>query len=137
MTNRHITHPSLQRGTVSFAPLYYVSPNEIGFEVPAGLATGNGKITITSNGASQSTNLQVAAVSPGLFTLNAAGLATAYAIRVSSGSQIAESVFTVNSAGALVANPISLGSGANQTYLVLFGTGLQAAGSATVGLRRV
>jgi uncharacterized protein (TIGR03437 family) len=43
-----------------------------------------------------------------------------------------ENVYSVNSAGALVANPISLGSGTEQAYLVLYGTGFEAAGTAGV-----
>ena len=76
--------------------------------------------------------MQIAAVAPGLFTLNGSGLASAYAIRVSGTSQIVETVYSVTSAGAYAANPISLGSGTDQTFLILYGTGFQAAGTSGV-----
>jgi uncharacterized protein (TIGR03437 family) len=121
------------KGVVSNAPLFYVAPNEPGFEVPSGVASGAATVTVTGNGSTQTaSNIQVAAVAPGLFTLNSAGLATAYAIRVSGGSQIAESVYTTSSAGAIVANPISMGGATDQVYLILYGTGIQAAGTAGV-----
>jgi uncharacterized protein (TIGR03437 family) len=121
------------KGALSNAPLFYVAPNELGFEVPSGVASGAATVTVTGNGSTQTaSNIQIAAVAPGLFTLNSAGLATAYAIRVSGGSQIAESVYTTSSAGAIVANPISMGAATDQVYLILYGTGIQAAGTAGV-----
>jgi uncharacterized protein (TIGR03437 family) len=119
-------------GNSAFAPLYYVSPNEIGFQVPAGLANGIATVKISNNGVIQTTTMQIAAVAPGLFTLNGSGLASAYAIRVSGTSQIVETVYSVTSAGAYAANPISLGSGTDQTFLILYGTGFQAAGTSGV-----
>jgi uncharacterized protein (TIGR03437 family) len=119
-------------GNSAFAPLYYVSPNEIGFQVPAGLANGTAKVTISNNGVTQTTSMLIAAVAPGLFTLNGSGLASAYAVRASGTSQIVEPVYTVTSAGAYAANPINLGSGTDQTFLILYGTGIQAAGTSGV-----
>ncbi len=120
-------------GNTSVAPMFYVAPNEVDFEVPAGVAAGSAKVTVTSNGSSQTAgNIQVASVAPGLFTLNNGGLATAYAIRVSGGNQIIEQVYAMNSAGLITANPINLGSGSDQVILVLYGTGLQAAGTSNV-----
>jgi uncharacterized protein (TIGR03437 family) len=71
-------------------------------------------------------------VAPALFTLNGSGLAAAYAIRVSGGNQIVEPAYALNAFGSYSAAPISLGSGTDQTYLVLYGTGLEAAGTAGV-----
>jgi uncharacterized protein (TIGR03437 family) len=118
-------------GITSTAPLFYVSPNEVDFEVPASVAPGAAKVVVTSNGTSQTAgNIQIAAVAPGLFTLNNSGLATAYAIRISGTNQIVESVYTTSSAGVVTANPINLGSATDQVILVLYGTGIQAAGTA-------
>jgi uncharacterized protein (TIGR03437 family) len=76
--------------------------------------------------------VQIAAVAPGLFTLNAANLVAASAIRLSAdGTQVAEPVYSVTASG-IVASPIDLGSNSDQVYLTLFGTGLQAAGTAGV-----
>src|SRR5437899_2751616 len=63
-------------GKTSVAPMFYVSPNEVDFQVPAGVTPGAAQVIVTSNGVSQTaSNIQVAATSPGLFTLNNAGLA--------------------------------------------------------------
>jgi len=118
-------------GSSSIAPLFYVSPNEVDFEVPASVAPGTAKVVVTSNGTSQTAgNIQIAAVAPGLFTLNNSGLATAYAIRISGTNQIVESVYTTSSAGVVTANPINLGAATDQVILVLYGTGIQGAGAA-------
>jgi uncharacterized protein (TIGR03437 family) len=121
-------------GTTSFAPLFYVSPSEIGFEVPPGTATGLAKVTVTTNGVSQSaSNIQIATVAPGLYTLSNVGLAAAYAIRVSaSATQTVEPVYSMTTAGVITAAPINMGSATDQVYLILYGTGLQAAGTAGV-----
>ena len=64
-----------------------------------------------------------------MFTLNNSGLASAYAIRVSaSGTQTVENVYTQNtSTGVITPSPISLGAATDKTYLVLYGTGFDAA----------
>jgi uncharacterized protein (TIGR03437 family) len=123
-------------GTTAPAPLFYVSPNEVGFEVPPGTATGLAKVTVTTNGVSQSaSNIQIATVAPGLYTLNNVGLAAAYAIRVTaSATQIVEPVYSMTTAGVITAAPINMGSATDQVYLVLYGTGLQAAGTAGVSV---
>jgi uncharacterized protein (TIGR03437 family) len=118
-------------GATSLAPLFYVSPNEVDFQVPATVATGPAKVVITSNGVSQSAgNVQIATVAPGLFTLNNSGLATAYAIRVSGNAQVIEPVYTLNN-GMVTPAPIYLGAGTDQVILVLYGTGMQAAAAGT------
>jgi uncharacterized protein (TIGR03437 family) len=111
-----------------------VSPGEVGFEVPPGTATGLAKVTVTTNGVSQSaSNIQIATVAPGLYTLNNVGLAAAYAIRVSaSGTQTVEPVYSMTTGGVITEAPINMGSATDQVYLILYGTGLQAAGTAGV-----
>lgn len=115
------------------APLLYVSPTQINFQVPSDVASGNAKITVTSGDNTKSTgSAQVAAVAPGIFSLNNAGLAASVAIRVASnGSETVEPVFTTDAGGAIIAAPIA-GVGTDPVYLELFGTGLQGAASGTV-----
>jgi uncharacterized protein (TIGR03437 family) len=119
-------------GATTSAPMFYVSPNQVDFQVSSAVAVGTAKVIVTSNGISQTAaNIQVTPTSPGLFTLNNAGLATAYAVRVSSsGTQTPLLVYSTNAAGVISANPISLGSTGDQVYLILYGTGIAAAGSA-------
>ena len=120
-------------GATSLAPLFYVSPNEVDFEVPANVAAGTAKVVITSNGVSQTAaNIQIATVAPGLFTLNNSGLATAYAVRISGNAQVIEPVYTLNN-GVVTPAPIYMGAGTDQVILVLYGTGLQAAAAGTFG----
>jgi uncharacterized protein (TIGR03437 family) len=116
------------------APLVYVSAAQVNFLVPAGVAFGAAQVTIGSGDGTISTAaVQVAAVAPGLFTLNAANLVAANAIRVSAdGTQQLLNVYSVDGSGAVVAKPLNLSSNSDVVYLVLFGTGLQAAGTAGV-----
>ena len=66
------------------APLAFVSPNQLTFEVPSGVAAGSATVNFVSSGGTQTANnIQVAAVSPALFTLNGSSLAAAETIRVS------------------------------------------------------
>ena len=119
--------------TMSFAPLLYVSPTQVNFEVPPGLATGPAQVMVNSGDGTETLGtVQVAPVAPGLFALNSSGLAAAYVILYhADGTQTLEQVYTVSS-GAVVATPVSLGSSSDQAYLFLFGTGFQAAGTAGV-----
>jgi uncharacterized protein (TIGR03437 family) len=121
-------------GKSSNAPLAYVSPNQVNFQVPTTAAPGNAQVTITSVAGTQTAaNIPIAAVAPSLFTLSNSGLAAATAIRVSaSGTQTIQPVYVVGAAGSFVPNPINMGSSTDQVYLALFGTGLQGAGLANV-----
>ncbi len=112
------------------APLTAVTPWEVNFLVPDGVAPGNAQVKVTSaSGTQTASNLPINAVAPALFTLNGSGLAAAYAVRVSGGAQTIEPGYTLNSFGSFSPSPIAMGSPSDQVYLVLFGTGLQAAGA--------
>ena len=121
-----------QTGNTTPAPMFYVSPNEVDFEVPAGVASGIAQVIVTSNGVSQTAgNVIIASTAPGVFTLNSTGLATSYADRVSSsGVQTIEQVYSMGASGAITATPISLGASTDQQYLILYGTGIAGAGTA-------
>ncbi len=120
-------------GNVTAAPLLYVIPTQVNFEVPPSVATGPATVTITSGDGTQSAaSVQVASVAPGIFELNSGGLAAAYVILYqANNTQTVEQVYTV-SGGAVVATPVNLGSSTDQAYLVIVGTGLQDAGTAGV-----
>jgi len=118
------------------APLLYVSPTQINFQVPAGVSPGTAQVTITSSDGTKSTaSVTVATIAPGIFTLNNTGLAAADILRISGGVRTIEPVYSQNSAGAIVASPINLGPSTDQVYLELYGTGFQAGTTvrATVG----
>jgi uncharacterized protein (TIGR03437 family) len=71
-----------------------------------------------------------------LFSVDAAGLATAYVTRVAPGDvQTLEAIFALQS-GSYVPVPIDLSRPTDQVYLILFGTGIRGAGgnvTVTVG----
>jgi uncharacterized protein (TIGR03437 family) len=106
-------------GKLWSAPVLYVSPTQINFEVPTGLAPGNALIAAgNANGSASTLAAIVTDVAPGLFTLPNSTLAAAYAIRIEpDGSQ------TILAAGA----PIPLDQ--RPVYLCLFGTGIRGLSS--------
>ena len=123
-------------GNTSIAPLLYVSPNEVDFQVPATVATGLAKVVVANNSTTQTAqNVQISAVAPALFTLNNSGLAAAYALRVSAdGSQTVQQIFSQDSSGLISAVPINIGSSTDKVYLILYGTGFDTAGTANVAV---
>ena len=109
------------------APLNFVSPDQITFTVPSGVATGAATVNLTSsNGKQTAGNIQVSAVAPALFTLNGSQLAAAETITVSaSGAQTFGSTYVATSGASVAASPLDLSKGA--VYLVLYATGMDAA----------
>jgi uncharacterized protein (TIGR03437 family) len=116
------------------APLFFVSPTQVNFQIPPGAATGSSMITITSGGGFVSAGTpQIAAIAPGLFTADASGkgLPAAGVLRVrAGGSQSFEPVARFDPAtNKFVAVPIDLGPATDQVYLILYGTGIRFRGS--------
>ncbi len=123
-------------GASNLAPLFYISPGQVNYEIPENAATGPATVTIQSgDGTTSSTALQLVSVSPGIFALNPNGLVAAIPIRVaSSGTQTPEKVYSISN-GQIVANPIDLGVSAGDTIVLeIFGTGIRAAGKANVAV---
>jgi uncharacterized protein (TIGR03437 family) len=121
-------------GTERAAALYFVSPTQMTFVVPAGPAPGPGYVSVTGrDGAVSVGPLAIEPVAPSLFSADASGrgVAAAVALRVStSGAQTQEPVARFDAAQArFVAQPISLGPETDQVYLLLFGTGIRFRGS--------
>jgi uncharacterized protein (TIGR03437 family) len=115
-------------GTAAVAPLMYVSPAQINFVVPSGLASGTATFTIANGEASLSTTGTIQSVAPTLFSMSAdgRGVAAANAIESPANSpqqQSAVSVFQCAAAGC-VSTPIQLSANAN-VYLILYGTGIR------------
>jgi uncharacterized protein (TIGR03437 family) len=112
------------------ADMYALYPRQINYVVPAGLALGPAVVRVKVNGATAATGtLNVAAVAPGLFTVNANGHgpAAAQALLVSAGGSrttvpVAQFDNTKNS---WVAKPLDLGKATDQVYLILYGTGIR------------
>lgn len=123
------------------APLLYVSPTQINYQVPPGTALGEGTVTIRQNGSVVASGLlQVASVGPSLFAADASGrgAAAAQAVRVKAdNSQNYEAVAMYDAVqNRLVTKPIELGS--DTVYLLLYGSSIRhrsnlAAVTATIG----
>jgi uncharacterized protein (TIGR03437 family) len=117
-------------GTDRAAPLFFVSPTQVNYQVPPNTASGNATVTITSwSGVVSRGTVQITPVAPGLFTLNATGrgLPAAVVERIkANGTRSTEAVAQFAPAqNQFVAVPIDLGAVDDQVFLVLFGTGFR------------
>ena len=118
-------------GVTQMAPLYYVSPNQANFLIPAGAALGAASLKVMRSGSTVLTgSFTVAAVSPGLFAENGngAGVAAGAYLRASAPTAAAF-VFSCQTGVALscLSAPISLGAAADTVYVTLYGTGFRGA----------
>ncbi len=110
------------------APLFFVSPNQINYQIPAGTADGIASVTIT-NGLGEVTAglMNIARVAPGLFAADASGKGWAAAEVVSVASDGSQTLSPVARFDAgqnkFVALPIDVQT--NGAVLVLYGTGLR------------
>ncbi|MEP7340523.1 MAG: hypothetical protein ABI977_22515 [Acidobacteriota bacterium] len=116
--------------TERLAPLFFVSPTQINYLIPADTATGAATVSVFNEaGAVSVASVQINRIAPSLFAANANGLgiAAASALRVTAdGKQGYERVAQFDVAqDKYVAVPIDLGASGDQVFLLLFGTGLR------------
>jgi large repetitive protein len=108
-------------GNLYPAKLYYASPTQVNFVMPALLAPGPGVISLsTGAGANFTININIAASAPGLFSANGSGSGQAAALLYDGPPT---GVPTITST---VDTPIALTS-TDKFYLELFGTGISNA----------
>jgi uncharacterized protein (TIGR03437 family) len=121
-------------GNITSAPVIFVSPGQVTFQVPLNVAAGAATVTVAAPGSTQAaSNVVIAPVAPALFTVNGNGLVAGYATRVSSsGTQTVEPAYALNAQGSFSAAPINMGSATDKVYLAIYATGVQAAGPANV-----
>jgi uncharacterized protein (TIGR03437 family) len=117
-------------GSERLAPLFFVAPSQVNYQMPPGTANGAATVTITSGDGKISTGVQqIASVAPGLFTANANGVGAPAAtiLRVKADStQIFEPIATFDPGqNKFVPIPIDLGPEGEQVFVLLFGTGLR------------
>ncbi|MEO6726810.1 MAG: PQQ-dependent sugar dehydrogenase [Blastocatellia bacterium] len=130
-------------GVDRIAPLFFVSPNQVNYQIPPNTASGNATVTITNwSGVVSRGTAQVSPVAAGLFTLNATGrgLPAAVVDRIkASGTRTTEAIGQFDPVqNQFVPVPIDLGALDDQVFLVLFGTGFRfrsalSAATATIG----
>ena len=118
------------RGTARQASLFFVSPGQANYLLPAETATGPATIAVANReGATASGAVAIAPIAPGLFTANAdgRGAAAAVALRIrADGTQSYETVAQFDAAqNRFMTRPIDLGPAGEQVFLLLYGTGLR------------
>src|SRR5262249_20232040 len=117
-------------GSSRLAPLLYASPGQVNYQIPPETALGRGVLTVTNgDGDIASGIIEVARVSPGIFTANAngAGVPAALALHVKeNGSESHEMVAEYDQTRRMfVPKPIDLGPTTDRVIIVLFATGLR------------
>jgi uncharacterized protein (TIGR03437 family) len=114
------------------AELLFVSPGQINYIIPTGTESGPADISIRRNQTLTAIgSVQIASVSPGVFTANSDGngWAAAQVLRVKSDFSVSyEQVVQYDQvAGRYVASPINLGPETDRVFLVVFATGMRRA----------
>ncbi len=107
-----------QSAQPQLAPLFFVSPNQINYQIPPGIAQGVAQVEVIRDGSVVARGaVSINAVWPGLFTVNSFGTGTGAAnvLRLRGSQLIYESPTT----------PIDLGIQGDQVFLVLYGSGLR------------
>ncbi len=112
------------------AALFFVSPQQVNYQIPPRAALGQARIRITNaNGQTSTGWMQINQVAPGLFSANASGsgVAAAAVVRVTADNQqrFESAVRYDLLQNRFVAVPIDLGPENEQVFLVLFGTGIR------------
>ncbi len=117
-------------GTERSAPLFFVAPGQINYQVPSGTAEGLSLITVTTTAGTVSTGrAQIVKVAPGMFAANADGqgpaAAVIYRLRAN-GEAVYEPITRFDQAtNKFVATPIDLGPETDLVYLIVYGTGIR------------
>lgn len=97
-------------GVERLAPLFYVSPGQVNYEIPAGIATGPATVTISNgNGFAAIGKTDIKATAPSIFTYDASG----------SGAAAALDAFTFAPGPFNATQP-----GGQPNIIAVFGTGL-------------
>jgi uncharacterized protein (TIGR03437 family) len=115
-------------GATRAAPPLYVSPNQINFLVPDGVAPGPTQFLVTHGSDSQALTANVGSVAPGLFSMNGAGKGVAAATAILTQApnpsvQLPLPVFQC-AASDCEAVPIRLGVD-TPVYVTFYGTGIR------------
>lgn len=111
-------------------PLFFVSPQQVNFQVPNGTTNGIATlIATTDRGDVLTGTVNISAVAPGIFTANAngQGVLAAVALRVKADNSFSyEPILRLDSStNRFVSLPIDLGPDTDKVFLVGFGTGLR------------
>ncbi len=125
-------------GVERLAPLFSVFPQQVNFQLPPGIASGEAIVTVASgNGAISAGSVQIVKVAPGLFSVDSSGSGYAAGVVLRIREDGSQSYEPLAFSSRLVI-PIDVGPASNQVFLILFGTGIRSNGSlpnlnATIG----
>ncbi len=114
--------------------LFFVSPGQINFLIPAGTALGTANISVTaSDGTARMGTVEVANTAPALFTFNGngQGVAAALALRVrANNTQSYEPIAQLDAASnRWQAVPLNLGAANERLFLVMYASGTRGVAS--------
>jgi uncharacterized protein (TIGR03437 family) len=112
------------------APLFYVSPTQINYLIPAGISSGIATVTVMNNGTMAATgSMRLQSVAPGIYTANqnGSGVATGTITRLHADhSQSVEPIEQCDANGLnCVPRAIDFGVPTDQLFLTLYGTGIR------------
>jgi uncharacterized protein (TIGR03437 family) len=118
-------------GTERLAPLFFVGPTQVNFQMPPGTVLGLANVTVrNSAGVVSIGSIPVTTIGPGIFTAlaNGRGVPAANILRVRNGVGTFEPVARFDlTTGTFVPLPIDFGPETDQLFLVLYGTGIRFA----------
>ncbi|MBP6820464.1 MAG: DUF1800 family protein [Acidobacteria bacterium] len=112
------------------APLFFISPTQINFQIPAGTASGAALFTVVKNNITMATgNGPISTVAPSLFTADTSGkgLAAGQVLRIkSNNAQSYEPIGQFDSQqGKFVPVQVDLGPATDQVFLIVYGSGFR------------
>ena len=123
-------------GTERAAPLFFISANQINWQLPTGLSNGVALVSVVRSGNVVATGtIQITSAAPGIFAADASGSGypAAQVLRVrSNGTQVFEPVAQFNATlRRFVPVPIDLSNATDQVFLILYGTGIRGCNALT------
>jgi uncharacterized protein (TIGR03437 family) len=110
------------------APLFFVAPQQINFQIPAGTALGQATLIIRAGDGKMSVAMpNIAAIQPGLFTANASGTgpASAVVLRIKQDNSLVYEDTVRFENGQPVPIPIDLGPETDRVFIIAYGTGIR------------
>jgi uncharacterized protein (TIGR03437 family) len=116
--------------TARNAQLFFVSPMQVNYLMPAGTAAGTATVQVRVNGSLfADQRVTIGSIAPGLFTANAngQGVPAAQLLRIR-GSQLIYEDVAVLEGGRWVPRALDIGPETDQLFLVLYGTGIRGVG---------
>jgi uncharacterized protein (TIGR03437 family) len=118
-------------GQTTAAPLFYSTPSQVNFKIPAGVALGRASFAIQVDGqTTASGTMNIANVSPGIYSISGAGQGplAGYAVQASAAGQVVTNAYIFDSTQRLfVTNSIPYTGVSDSIVLVAYGTGIRGA----------